>query len=936
VQTNLFYEKSEIIENLQIWISTMSSASNRPFRHTSTVVSLAVISALSGVARDIVEQTAKKNRQSETESKKARVNKARVSGVNKEIGELSQKLEKVDHAIGDWFDTVFVHRYRDVDPKIRVECVEALAEWTIIYPDKFFDGAHLRYLGWVLSDPHPPTRVEVLKQLQNLFRDKDKLPGLKTFTERFRPRMVEMATHDAETNVRAAAVELLDILRDAGFLEPNDIDSVGRLVFDTEPKVRKAVIGFFAENITMAYEAQIDDMGGQEALDEALAPADDEDEFTNPTLGWLKLKCLAEQLITYDSDDTELPSQLERLAPSGIELGLIAAGIESRFYLAASVLYDALPEIQAWDVLAGYLLHDHSQTAQNGAGEDNVAMLKENCRLSDREEIVLLDVLNASVKQRLLRLAEAQKDKKKTRAQRTADKEELSDTIRRLSTFIPQLLNKFGAVPEAASLCLRLERTLNLDVFQELRQNTALTSLLDDVNKQFLTHHNEQVLDEAIESILHALTHEDSKEVIESKVQGLWDDLVNTFDVLRRGRDLSKAGNLAGNVLSGVSNIVLKMSKLAKVSEPVVLDKIAPAPKSKSKKEVALTTPPVSSLLHIIERGVATDNLDAEVAAAEAALVRHALNAMLMYFVWKFRHCASCIESNTRIEDDDLSAIAERQDVCLQALVNIMESRKGADDIRLEAAYLLLDIHNLFYSLKTVHARAKAAKPQQRNAANEPNDDWERALCHPIEANTKKILLQILNAAEATLAKRTQKHLEEPGIDDDPIDPDDDPQSSEDEEEEEDERVAEEKKYRTLLTEGRLCFLGSRMVNAVQVGTLGADVRKRLEKNKTKLGHDWKEVVAHLDIVKNLKSKGGKKAAPKPAPARANTNSKSKEFVDDGSDDEEQEEQQHEDEEMADADDEPANEDEHVNGDADAEENGAVEGSPEAESVLGD
>ncbi|KAF2273148.1 STAG-domain-containing protein [Westerdykella ornata] len=880
----LLYENTELLENVQVWISTMSSASNRPFRHTSTVVSLAIISALCMVAGEIVENTAKKNRQSETESKKSRVNKARVSLVNKEIEELNQKLQVVDGSIIDWFDTVYVHRYRDVDPKIRVECVEALADWIVTYPDRFFDGSHLRYLGWVLSDPHPPTRVEVLKQLQRLFRDRDKLAGLKTFTERFRPRVVEIATHDAETHVRAAAVQLLDTLREAGFLEPDDVDSVGRLVYDAEPKVRKAVVGFFAETINSVYEQKIEDMGGQEAVDEALEQDDEDEAQPDSRLEWLKLKCLVEQLVAYDSEDSELPSQIERRGPSGTELGLVIAGVESRFFLAAQALYDAIPEVRSWEALAQYLLHDHSQTVENEAGEDVVGMLQENCKLDDREEIVLLDVLTASVKLGLQRLTEAKKDKKKNKAEKLALKEEEAETVKKLSNIIPQLLKKFGAAPEAASLCLRLERQLNLDIFQELRQNAALTALLDDVNKQFLTHHHENVLDEAIESILHALTHEDSKEMAESKVKDLWDDLVNSFDLLRKDRDLSERGNLETDVIIDLSNNVLKISKLARISEPVVLDRTTSGASGRSKQKKAAnanTTPPVTCLLEILNRGVPTQGLDAELDAAEDALVRHTMNTLLLYFVWKCRHCADNIQSGSAIPDDELEAIAIRRDECITALATIMKSRKGADDIRMDAAYLLLDVSNLFFSLRKAKATQGEAAKNQTNG--DANDDWQ-ALCQQIDPPTTRMLLQILGAAENNLAKRTGKRVEEPDVEDDPIDVDDAPESSDDEEETQQtqtqtqgtqsadaEKAAEDRKVRALLAEGRLCFLGSRMVHGVQVGALGDEVRRRLERNKTKLGHNWKEVVTHLGTAENLKLPRPQRAKAKKARARTVT-----------------------------------------------------------------
>jgi cohesin complex subunit SA-1/2 len=932
------YENVELIENISVWLGAMSSTTNRPFRHTSTVASLAITTALATVASELVESTAKRQRQSEAESKKSRVNKARVSAADKEVDEFSQKLQVVDGALGDWFSVVYVHRYRDVDPRIRVDCVVALADWIITYPDRFFDGTHLRYLGWVLSDPHPPTRIEVLHQLARLFRDKDKLAGLKTFTERFRPRIVEIATHDAENNVRATAVDLLDILREAGFLEPNDIDSVGKLIFDADAKVRKSVVGFFAENVNAAFEAVIDDMGGEDALNEALAPPDEDEEgYHNPRLEWLKLKCLVEQLLSYGEDSEELPSQIQRIVPSGAEMGLIEAGIESRFSLAAQALYDAIPEMQSWEVLAGYLLYDHSQAVENDASEDVDKMLRQNCQLEEKHETVLLDVLNAVVRIRLQRLAETQRDRKKTRTQRDDDKEDQANMARRLSLLIPQLLKKFGALPEAAALCLRLERELNLDVFQELRQNAALTALLDDINKQFLTHHNGRVLTEAIESIRHAQGNEELKETVALKIQALWDDLINTFDALRRGKDFVSRGNLESNILVGISNVVLKMAQLAKASDTSVLDNINAPAKSKSKGKKAMPeTPPIDSLIQILDRGLPSEGLDAEVEEAEDTLVRHAMALLLMYFMWKCRECTTHVEEGTSMPDEELTAIVERRDACVTALMRIMESRKGADDLRVDAANLLLDIYFMFRPLKTQKGKiAKTPRKVQGRSQNIVNEDWE-ALCREIDGNTTKTALQILTALENSLAKLANKKLEEPDVDDDPIDPDDEPES--DDEDADDERAQADKHLRSLNAEHVLCAFGGRLVLSVHAGSFdsnGTDVvRKRLERNKLKLTPTWKEIVNNLDALKQVR-KGAKKTTK--SDKEVAKPSKSTEIViEDDSDEEEQQLEvqgdEIEDEEMVDG------EEEQVNGAAEVQENGDtnVEQDADEESILGD
>ncbi|KAF2995718.1 hypothetical protein E8E13_004373 [Curvularia kusanoi] len=932
-QSGLMYENQELLENIAVWIGAMSSSANRPFRHTATVAALAITTALASAAADINENKAKKIRQSESEAKKSRVNKARVSAAKQEVEDFTAKLEYVDGALNDWFSLVYVHRYRDVDPHIRLDCVGALADWIITYPDKFFDGSHLRYLGWVLSDPNSPTRVEVLHQMARLFTDKDKLAGLKTFTERFRPRIVEIATRDAENNVRAAAVDLLDILREAGFLEPDDIDSVGKLIFDADAKVRKSVVGFFAENVNAAYEAIVDDMGGQEALDEALgSPDDEEDGYQNPRLEWLKLKCLVDQLLSYDEDEEELPTQIERIPHTTATLGLVTAGVESRYSLAAQALYDAVPETRSWEVLAGYLLYDHTQTGENG-GDDAEAMLQQNCKLEEKHETVLLDILNAVVRLRLQRLAEAQSDRKRTKAQRESDQEEQAEMARKLTLLIPDLLKKFGALPEAAALCLRLERELSLDVFEELRQNTALTALLDDINKQFLTHHNERVLVEAVGSMLHAQENEELKEVIHLKIRSLWDDLINTFDALRRGKDFSKRGNLEQNILVGVSNIVLKIAQLSKVSDAAILDEIVAPANSRSKsKKAALNSPPVVSILQILDRGSASDDLDAEMDEAEDTLICHSMSALVAYFLWKCKECMDHIEAGTSMPEDDLTVLVERRDTCITSLMSIIDHRKGADDVRLEAANLLLDMYNMYAALKakksTLTRTPKKVQGRISNAAeDEASDDWE-SLVQEVDTPTLKHLIQILTAMENNLAKLANKRLEEPDVDDDPVDPDDEPDS--DEEDSENTRNQEDRQVRVLMAEERLCQYGGRLVQACLVGSLGTEggevIKKRLERNKTKLTATWKEVVAHLDAQKFL-AKKSKKGANKPA-AKAG---KSKEIVIESDDEAENEVpgDEIEDEEMADAE-----EEEQLNG-ADAEEHSPQDAEVE-EDILGD
>ncbi|OJD30578.1 nuclear cohesin complex subunit [Diplodia corticola] len=951
-QSELLWTNPIIVENIGLWINTMSSANSRPFRHTATLVSVTISSALCMVGAKLIEANANAMMLKETEAKKSGKNKARLAEMEKKIEAGNERVEALNGMIKNSFDEVFIHRYRDVDPRIRTECVTGLGNWIMNYPDYYFDGQHLRYLGWVLSDVHAPNRLEVVKQLQRLFDDADKLGGLRTFTERFRSRLVEMATQDADAHVRAATVELLDILREAGLIEPNDIDSVGRLIFDADPRVRKAVVDFFAENIAEITEQKIDELGGKEALDEAL---EGDEDYENPRLEWLVLKSLVESLAAYDEDHT-LPSQIERVPMSNSYM-LIAGGMASRIGVAAEALYDELPEIQEWEVIAGYLLFDHSQSSagaqQNGTTDDPEALLKQVCKLNEKEETVLLDILNASVKLKLTRAVEAGKDKKKTKRERQELEEEQDTAARHLAALIPRLLNKFGAVPDAASAVLRLEHVLNLDVFEELRQDsTTYSRLLDDINKQFMSHGSEAVLVEASRALLHAKSYEELSEITEGKVQALWEDTVAALHALKKGKGLMTRGNLSANVLSAVSNTVLRISKLASISDCTEQLEAPPpvvAPKKQRSRKSQDANPAENAIVILIEllrRGVPNSSTDTSLSALEDAVVTNSARSLLFYFMWKVRSWDRSILTTGTVPPKDVEAIAERRDGCVAALEEVIRKRQGADELRLAAAGVLLDLCTLFTTLRDAQAKRDAKRLRTANGdaaaggmdvdEDESRDDF-MALLLGLNKDTQKSLLQLLAATEKHFAKKSRRNIDV-AEDDDPIDVDDDPESSDEEDDAADEEGAEgASAQEILLAEQRLCELASKLVLAILGGVVdgssdddeedeeeAADrddgpgpVRRRLERNRNKLGPNFKEVVAYLDVGTEKgpkKGKGGGAAAraknrsvSAPAPNQQKSaaasgggkkSEKSNEFVGEETDEEDEEEHHDEEEEL--------------------------------------
>ena len=810
--TGLLYNDELLMENIQVWVTTMSSSSNRPFRHTSTVISLAIATAVCMNIKEINDNASTTVRQKESEEKKKTVNKSRVAALKAKIAENNQKLEQAQSTVRDIFDTVFVHRYRDVDHKIRVDCVAALGNWIANCPDIFFESQYIRYLGFLLSDSAAATRGEVVKQLSKLYKHKDNLGRLRAFTEKFRPRMVEMATQDADVHIRSSVIELLDLIRELGLLEPDDIDTIGKLIFDSDPRVRKAIAGFFAENINDFLEGVMEDLGGEESLDEALGD-EPEDEYDTPRKSWLKLKCLAEILESYDVGESE-----EGTPAPGAEV-LIATGLESRYSMAAGVICDAMEDIRDWEVLAGYLLYDHSSTPapKRRGADDPLEALKKRCQPTDKEERLLLEVLNAAVKSRLTEAAasDAQSKNKSAKARKDEAREIQEKTALNLANIIPRLLRKFGANPSTASAVLRLEPILDLEIFQELRQDsTEFSSLLDDINQQFLTHADRDVLANASTALLHARGNEDYEEATDSKIQELWEGVVGTLRQLIRAKTPQ---------MTNLANTLHRLQSLASISDCTAI--FEAEPRSTPKSKAGTPSRVFDILLYLIREYASVEDPDAD------SLIINAIKSAMFYYMWTVRALKEKGEAGQQIEE------VPGFDNFVAALVEVTETRHKLDDTRLAAIETTLDVHALLCTLREVNSAS--------------------AIVREVSLKAQQLILQSFTAAEKAFAKKAKKPLDGAADEDVPEEPESESEEEEDDENEGDEdeqiRRTHHRQQELLIAEKRLCDITGHIVLAIVAKVIDASgsdrgsLQKRIVRNRVKLGPNFKEVLAYLE-----------------------------------------------------------------------------------------
>lgn len=866
--SGLLYDDLALIENTQVWVTTMSSSGIRPFRHTATVISLAIATALCNIMKDVVENTATTMRQKEGEQKKKSVNKGRVAALQAKVDENKKKRELVEGWLRDTFDTVFIHRYRDVDAKVRVDCATALGNWIATCPDIFFESQYLRYLGWVLSDSSAATRAEVVKQLLRLYKHKDNVGRLRGFTERFRPRMVEMATRDAEPTIRASAVELLDLIREVGLLEPDDIDVIGKLIFDSEPRVRKAVAGFFAENISDLYESTIEELGGEESLDEVIGEVGD-DDYDNPRQAWLKLKCLAEVLQSYDTSGGEASPAEAVIDPDA--LGTVV--LETRYAMAAQAICEGVPEVKDWEVVAGYLLYDHSSALESHDTDDVQAAFKARCQLNEKEERLLLEVLNAAVKLRLTEAVESETDKKgkRTKARKDESREIQQSTALHLAHVIPRLLRKFGASPTTASAVLRLEHVLNLEIFQELRQDsTEYASLLDDISKQFLTHADHNVLADAKTALLQARGYEDLEEVTETKLQELWEDTLGTL------RQLYKAKKPP---LLQLANTVHRLSNLASISNCVEIFDAEPHSGTKASSKAGAGAKITDILLDLIRRHGSDED------AISNSLILAATKCLLFYYMWIVRNLKEKIRENEEMED------LPDYDKFAAALQTLIETRPKLDDVRFAAMGTLLDLHMTFATLR------HSDRSSTERSADAVSNVALASLIKVVSPKAQEHILSSFVAAEKAYARKAKRTLEEPDNDDPPDDPESEPEDSSDEEDAEDEEETDRRTQRRLqemlFEEKRLCEFTGKMVMAIvaqlldSAGPKKGTIRKRLLRNKARLGHNFKDVLGYLEEPKAKRSHKAKAKGATKGAVQEGVAAKSKAFVTEEDDEDE-------------------------------------------------
>ncbi|XP_039356034.1 cohesin subunit SA-3 isoform X2 [Mauremys reevesii] len=211
-QYSIIYDEY-LMDTLISLLTGLSDSQVRPFRHTSTLAAMKLMTALVRVALSVSLHKDNNQRQYEAERRKGPSRRAmdKLEALLEKRRELQEQQKEIENMMNAIFKGVFVHRYRDVVPEIRAICIEEMGNWMQSYSASFLTDSYLKYIGWTLHDKQREVRLKCLKALQGLYRSRELAARMELFTSRFKDRMVSMVL-DKEPDVGVEAIKLLTLI----------------------------------------------------------------------------------------------------------------------------------------------------------------------------------------------------------------------------------------------------------------------------------------------------------------------------------------------------------------------------------------------------------------------------------------------------------------------------------------------------------------------------------------------------------------------------------------------------------------------------------------------------------------------------------------------------------------------------------------------------
>ncbi|KAJ9516800.1 hypothetical protein QJQ45_027207, partial [Haematococcus lacustris] len=237
-------------------VFSLSGSNVRAFRLAATLAAAALVTALVGVRLTVTSAMSHAQFQKEAEERKGRAAQAAVLGTLKaNVDSYHRQVEGLSAIIDNVVNTVFGVRFRDTQADIRGLVIRAIGSWLLQDPVHFLVDAHLKYLGWALSDRDEGVRLSAVSALHQLYKDAAHVPALRSFKSmahcmqlRFLERLRELP-YDVKESVAEVGLQLLGRLVSLGEMERSAVREVYGLLGDESPRLRAAAAGLSASLI---------------------------------------------------------------------------------------------------------------------------------------------------------------------------------------------------------------------------------------------------------------------------------------------------------------------------------------------------------------------------------------------------------------------------------------------------------------------------------------------------------------------------------------------------------------------------------------------------------------------------------------------------------------------------------------------------------------
>ncbi|KAG9070787.1 hypothetical protein KI688_008327 [Linnemannia hyalina] len=658
------------MESLLTWTISLSSTTFRPFRHTAAVVALNLVMSLAEFASEIQEELNVTNRQLAT-NQRQKATATKIKQLEKKVAQGQTRKVQVLEWINEIFVSVYVLRWRDVDPLVRSDCVRELGQWMIAYQDHFVTSSYLKYLGFVLSDKAAAVRLEALKVLAKLYEIDNQPTALRQFTARFTDRFVEMAIGESDTSARLGAIKVATLVHRHGQLEEEDQVKLSALIFGANAKVRKGIAKFVKARI---WE---DEVEGRMAAGEIVISSSK--ESTELKKDWIELKSLANFLIKVGKTVEEQNEIIGRNDNQADKTGtrLFEETKVGRIALAVEALWPEIESLKNWQSIANYLTEDHSTipVASSSSQSTHAAKsLDELYSLNEEEENVLLEILIASL-QMIVHPPAAPgflKDKAKLKAQQ----DEVANEVGRFCVgLLPQLFLKYGIDAVRVRSVLVIPQIVPLNVYLDMRMIAAYEDLVDEVVKVFKKHTEPSVLHTAAVTIRAFQGYEVLKTSHEAKIEALGASLLESFlNLIATEEDMTEQDAQEEMTLA-----LRRLEHLVKCTDVT----------SRTPRES--TQNPFDGLLKVVGRYKTAQGPDAE-------LTISALSISFLWISWVCRNNASKHGQDADWTEDDAQEMLHMRDALVRTISGLTDKDNHDVDARLrrKAFQVLGDIYWLF------------------------------------------------------------------------------------------------------------------------------------------------------------------------------------------------------------------------------------------------